>query len=625
MPLLLGQLVYTSFPGVGFRVLASTQVPSEIQQAFIHKVVYQHWDSHNPPRSGYRAAYLHQVTLDRTLFGWLYNDGSDDLGRSHVPYFVCYYLAGLVDAVQLENILTCLHSGPVALIDREILPGSLETRVAPDLWSYQPARKGVAIPSGVREYSHVALKQGRLLDVFIPVNEREMVTQHEQSEQQEAEFSIYTSYLVESSETDAPVVVNETKAAAFSEPGFSQGKTRLQIAIFWSLISFVVTLGVGGGILTTSGWTKPCSVKSEKRVWGSCYRDLQAKPLTIGIVNGSPDSDYNALVAYLRNKLGSPVEIDKGTPFGEIQDRIARKDWDIAFTLSPIFSIAAEDKRYIGVAIMFPDQSPYYRAALYVRSNSPIKSIADIKSTTTIALGNPESAPTFHIPIYALYGKSLRVGTGYPPKDVVAMVKAGKVDVGAGRYTAVKDDPTLRMIYVSKAIPGAGVYLSPLLSGTDFKRVKEALLNAPSEIQAKANYGVRQIPNYDELREITSKTETIIECPGFNINSFVSKKTVNLFCNEQARVPNTIEGQVREYKVPTEGNIEFKVVTQKNQIYLVLVSNQILKKIPINPTDILDKFVQVKDVKQRKLADGTWKVKITQQHQLSLLKSLSLE
>ena len=191
MPLLLGQLVYTSFTGVGFRVLASTQVPSEIQQAFIHKVVYQHWDSHNPPKSGYRAAYIHQVSLDHTLFGWLYNDGPDDLGRSHVPYFVCYFYSGLVDAVQLENILTCLHTGPVELIDRHSLPGTLETVVAPDLWSYQPARIGVPISLGVRKRSHIALKHRRLLDVFIPVNERKMVTRHEQSEQQEADFSIF--------------------------------------------------------------------------------------------------------------------------------------------------------------------------------------------------------------------------------------------------------------------------------------------------------------------------------------------------------------------------------------------------------------------------------------------------
>ena len=229
MPLLLGQLVYTSFPGVGFRVLASTQVPSEIQQAFIHKVVYQHWDSHNPPKSGYRAAYIHQVTLEHTLFGWLYNDGPDDLGRSHVPYFVCYCYSGLVDAVQLENILTCLHRGPVALIDRHSLPSALETVVAPDLWSYQPARIGVAISLGVRKRSHVALKHRRLLEVFIPVNERKMVTQHEHSEQQEANFSIYTSYLVGSNETGATDLNRDTAAmSAEALKPYQEYKEQLQ-------------------------------------------------------------------------------------------------------------------------------------------------------------------------------------------------------------------------------------------------------------------------------------------------------------------------------------------------------------------------------------------------------------
>lgn len=175
MPVFLGQLIYTSFPGVGLRALASAQVPIEIEQSFIQQVVYQHWDSYNPPNSGYRATYLHQVTPEHTLFGWLYNDEVDDLGRSHVPYFVCYYLAELLQAVQLENIFNCLQRGPVALIDRQSLPDALETIVVPDLSSYQPARIGVAIPSSVRDRSHIALQQRRLLGLFVPVDESGIV------------------------------------------------------------------------------------------------------------------------------------------------------------------------------------------------------------------------------------------------------------------------------------------------------------------------------------------------------------------------------------------------------------------------------------------------------------------
>ena len=84
---------------------------------------------------------------------------------------VAAYLAQRLDDAQLENIFTCLHKGPVALIDLKSQTATLETIVAPDLWSYLPARIGVAIPSRVREYSQIALGQKRLLNLFLPVNE----------------------------------------------------------------------------------------------------------------------------------------------------------------------------------------------------------------------------------------------------------------------------------------------------------------------------------------------------------------------------------------------------------------------------------------------------------------------
>lgn len=173
---MLGQLVYTSFPGVGFRAVASAHVPVEIQLAFIQQVVYQRWNSYNPPSSGYRAAYLHQVTLEHNLFGWLYVEGQDELGRSYIPHFHCYYLAELLHVVQLENIFSCLQKGPVALMDQH-LPVAWETTVASEFWSHPPAHIGVAIPSSVRERSHVALKQKRLLDLFVSVDEGVIVTE----------------------------------------------------------------------------------------------------------------------------------------------------------------------------------------------------------------------------------------------------------------------------------------------------------------------------------------------------------------------------------------------------------------------------------------------------------------
>lgn len=179
---LLGQLVYTSFPKVGYRLFVSREIPPEIQQAFLQQVVYQHWNSYKPPQAGYRAAYVYQVTLEHTLFGWLYNDRMDDLGRAHVPYFICYYYLGELHAVQLTNIFTCLQTGPIEQIEQLI--SAFNFIDAASLCSYQPVRQGVEIPLNICEQSYAALKQQKSLKFFIPSKQEILVTLDAPREQQ---------------------------------------------------------------------------------------------------------------------------------------------------------------------------------------------------------------------------------------------------------------------------------------------------------------------------------------------------------------------------------------------------------------------------------------------------------
>ena len=225
MPLFLGQLIYTSFASVGFKTFVGTQVAKEIQQAFMQQVVYQYWDAYNPPSFGYRAAYLHQLSPKHNLFGWLYNDGMDDLGRSHVPYFLCYYLTERLHSDQLENIFTCLQRGPVALIERNSFPKSLGTIVIPDVWSYKPARSGVVIPSDVREHSYIALQQRQLLNLFIPVEEKKIVAQISQHSysQQKKNLSRDSSNWVKNSSTDAAAIPRDISAIEAEATKHNQG------------------------------------------------------------------------------------------------------------------------------------------------------------------------------------------------------------------------------------------------------------------------------------------------------------------------------------------------------------------------------------------------------------------
>lgn len=394
--------------------------------------------------------------------------------------------------------------------------------------------------------------------------------------------------------------------------------------IIGSALGIAIAL-VGVGAFSSWQSTQTCPNKGEKKVWNNCYKDLRSQPLVIGVAIPPQDADYLTLALYLQKQLKGRIKVDRDAPYTEISQRIVSKKWDVAFTRFPLFSIAAEDNGYVGVATMFPEATPYYRSALYVRSDSSIKSIADINAKTTIALGSPESAPTFHLPIYTLYGKTMRVGSGYSPREAMKLVKAGKVDIAASRYDNISEDSSLRIIHISKAIPGAGVYLSPKLASEDSEKIKTLLLNAPANIRDKANYNNGQIPNYNELRKIVNRTNTIISCPGFDVKALNLEKTTKLFCQQQNQKSSVIEGKVTEYKVVTAENIELKILTPSNQTYMVVVSKQTLNQIPIDPINAVDKLIQVRDVTPQRIGDESWKVIITEPDQLVLLSDFSLD
>ncbi|MBC8122338.1 MAG: hypothetical protein H7Y22_10920, partial [Gemmatimonadaceae bacterium] len=47
MALLFGQLLYTSFPEEGFKVLTSPSVPADVREAFLQRIVYRYWDCYS--------------------------------------------------------------------------------------------------------------------------------------------------------------------------------------------------------------------------------------------------------------------------------------------------------------------------------------------------------------------------------------------------------------------------------------------------------------------------------------------------------------------------------------------------------------------------------------------------
>ncbi|PSB41526.1 hypothetical protein C7B80_30365 [Cyanosarcina cf. burmensis CCALA 770] len=234
MYLLLGQLVYTSFAGKGFKTVCSPQVSPEIQQAFLQHVVSQHWDSYNPPEPKYRAAYIYQIDSEQTLFGWLYNDGVDELGRGNVPYFICYYISEPLFDFQLANIFTCLERGPVTILDRHQPRAYIKTKVLSNLWDYQPAKAGVSTPLYLRQQSYTDLRQGNLLELFVPIDAQESAVDFPERtyEQQMAHLSIYTSYAIDGLGLEPGHVITADAATIAVDPIASKSQSKPKLPLY---------------------------------------------------------------------------------------------------------------------------------------------------------------------------------------------------------------------------------------------------------------------------------------------------------------------------------------------------------------------------------------------------------
>lgn len=275
------------------------------------------------------------------------------------------------------------------------------------------------------------------------------------------------------------------------------------------------------------------------KTWGYFTKPkIASASITIGVLT-SP-SDYQELSNYLRQelvpanyfdyilgkKIGVIIEGDKSLPYQESKRRLADKKWDILFARSPMISRFAQKQNYSYLAGMFPN-SPSYSSGIFVKADSPIKSIDDITPSTVVALGDFDSASSFYMPVYDLYGKTFSVNISRN-NAAMSLLAEGKADVAASAINDKnKNSLDFRIIHTSRAIPGSGVYLSPELA-PEYQQIKEVLLAAPEEARAakKANYGNVPEANYAEFDKIIDRVDSIKECVDFKNNP------VKLFCED---------------------------------------------------------------------------------------------
>ncbi len=346
---------------------------------------------------------------------------------------------------------------------------------------------------------------------------------------------------------------------------------------------------------------------------------LETNKLTIGVLGD--DKIFTELKLYLHQKFGDRVQIqfegNSETNYQIAKDKIANKEWDIVFTLSPIISIAAQDNHYTWAAKMFADKPPFYQSVFFVRADSPIKSLEDMKPKTAIALGDFNSASSFYMPSYTLYGKKLTVDRGHRGKEIREMVKSGKVNVGVVGYPERINDRDLefRIINKSRNIPGSGVYLSPKLSSQDRELLKYILLKDPQSVTAsqQANYGAGEEPDYSQFKQVTNRVQSMLTCVDW------SQKQISFYCPEkEIGIIGKVISALPASTDSNQAHLELKI--SDRQTYRVLLPLSLINQIPGGGSllNLKNKQVRLIDVKSSKDPDGKLKIKIDRVSQIKI-------
>jgi hypothetical protein len=321
--------------------------------------------------------------------------------------------------------------------------------------------------------------------------------------------------------------------------------------------------------------------------------------------------DREKFRAYLETELQKKypavkVQLDDSLNFTQLDwiavadKKLANKEWDIAFTVSPLVANTAKEQGYeFAYAANIRGQSAF-TSAIFARKDSNITSLGKITADKLVALGNQNDLVGFYLPIYDLYGTKPKIVPNLASSKIRSMVLCKQADVGVSQVRSIKDNPKLTILSTN-SVKAGGVYFSPNLT-SDAKKILKTTFAAASE-DLQSNAGFREdteptIAEYERFKQVRLRAQEILKTGGFVQASSNSNEIVG-------RIENIRHVSDREYSLG--------IRTQTDLQYRAIVSDSILQSISSNPlVDLPQKTVKVVGVK----ADNNHVLTIGQKEQL---------
>lgn len=291
-------------------------------------------------------------------------------------------------------------------------------------------------------------------------------------------------------------------------------RSRLRVVLALAAACALHACDKKGGESSTAGGAAPSTAK-----W---VRDgTTEKPLMVMLIpadGGTEDgtkSDFLPLFNAITKTQGLHFDVHVGQSYGAVVEGMANGQVDVGF-FGPVSYLQAKKRAGAELlAVQVENGSSTYLAGIFVRGDSPLHTLGDLKGKT-LAVGDPGSTSSFAFPLAML----IKAGVD-PVKDLAKIVFAGshvnsltacaegRADAGAASFLslekAVSDKKIpadkLRPLANSDPIPSPPLAMHPGLDPEIKKKLRAGFAGVhkapgitPEQVRG---YGGKKVDRYD--------------------------------------------------------------------------------------------------------------------------------
>ncbi len=314
----------------------------------------------------------------------------------------------------------------------------------------------------------------------------------------------------------------------------------------------------------------------------SSPNDTQRSPIDREKFRQYLETELKKQFPAMRVQLDNTLDFTQPNWVAVADEKITNKEWDVAFTVSPLVAATAKEQGYeFAYAANIRGQSSF-TSAIFVRKDSNITSLGKITPDKVVALGNQSDLVGFYLPIYDLYGTRPKLKPNNSGSKIRSMVLCKEVDVGVSQVRSIKDNPNLTILS-SNSVKAGGVYFSPNLKPGAKKILTDAFNATTPEVQAIAGFKQDTEPTaseYERVKQVRLRAQEIIKTGAFLSSG------------------DEIVGQIENIRHVSDIEYSIGIRTANDTQYRAIVSDRIVQSLSSLPlVELPRKTIKVSGVK----------------------------